>query len=179
MRDVKSIRVQYGRKAWAARTDRLRAALNRLADVCVRQAAYYRRRREEDMAVQEEANAEEFRGLDLQDLSELYRVYNQLQTYWNDPSLEDQEGEAPALYHGMQAVLLGFHSLFQSISHSLFTPAVMGWNNGTIPKLIEQKAPLPLIADALEEAGVVDPTILSMARHDYSFVRYLFTGEEE
>lgn len=53
--------------------------------------------------------------------------------------------------------------------------SVRAWNNGTIPKMIASidAAQLPILADALEEAGFEDPTILTMCRQGNPAVLWL------
>ncbi len=43
-------------------------------------------------------------------------------------------------------------------------PSILAWNDRTVPKLINQKAPSALIADALEEAGCTNKDLLLLFR---------------
>jgi hypothetical protein len=58
-----------------------------------------------------------------------------------------------------------------------FDPTWLAWNGGTVPKLAQaiyderRFADLPILADALEEAGCSEPAILSHCRSDGQHVR--------
>jgi hypothetical protein len=71
------------------------------------------------------------------------------------------------------------HDIFGSLPFHPVTidPSWLGWNGGTIPKLAEaiyddrRFSDLPILADALEEAGCTDADILSHCRSGGEHVR--------
>jgi hypothetical protein len=70
------------------------------------------------------------------------------------------------------------HDLFgNSFRPSTLDPTVLAWNGGTVPKLAQaiyderRFADLPILADALEEAGCSNPDVLAHCRSDGPHVR--------
>lgn len=72
--------------------------------------------------------------------------------------------------HLMVGDILNFtvdlHFLFDTLFDSFDIELLYYWNDKTIPRLIKQKAPIPVIADAIEDAGCTNKYIIQHFR-DY------------